>query len=449
MSKQHWSRRQFLRSTGAVVAATMLPWQRGFAAQQADTLRLGLIGTGGQSGGDVPELLKHGSVKIVAVCDVDRGARERAILAYKLENVPQFADFREMLAKMPGELDAVHVATPDHIHAPAGLTAMAAGLHAYVQKPLTRSVTEAIAFKKAAAKNPRLVTQMGVQIHADAAYRTAVKWLQSGVIGKVREVHTFCSKGWGGPLPAKTPDPVPDGLDWELYCGVSTKLPFVKDYYHPGNWRKWQAFGTGTLGDMACHVFDPVFSAIQPGAVKSVVSHGEAPPTPDHFPYNAHIEWKVSGSPYTTPEITLHWYHGDTRPPEEMFPQDAPVPGTGSYLIGESGSMIVPHWAVPYVMDKEGKRIENLPPREPSTNHYHEWVDAALKRTEGPCGAHFGYAAAMTEVVLMGNIAMWWPNKTLEWDARKERFKGDGAKEANKRLLPTYRDGWKIPFVNG
>ena len=449
MSEQHSNRRQFLRSTGAVVAAAMLPLQRGFAIPKSDTLRLALIGTGGQSGGDVPELLSHGSVKIMAVCDVDRAARERAIQAYKLESVPQFVDFREMLAKMAGDLDAVHVATPDHIHAPAGLAAMAAGLHAYVQKPLTRSVGEAIAFKKAAAKNPRLVTQMGVQIHADTAYRTAVKWLQAGVIGKVREVHTFCSKGWGGALPAKSPDPIPDGLDWELYCGASTKMPYVTNYYHPGNWRKWQAFGTGTLGDMACHIFDPIFTAIQPGAVRSVVSYGEIPPTPDHFPYNAHIEWKLGGSRYTTPELVIHWYHGDTRPAEGTFPKDAPVPGTGSLVMGENGILILPHWGIPFVFDKDGKRVEMLPPQEPSANHYHEWVNAALKRTEGQCGAHFGYAAAMTEVILMGNIAMWNPNKTLLWDARREHFKGAGASDANKRLLPVYRDGWKIPFING
>src|SRR5205085_12110723 len=127
---------------------------------------------------------------------------------------------------------------------------------------------------------------------------------------------------------------------------------------------KWQAFGTGTLGDMACHVFDPVFSGIQPGAVQSVVSHGEAPPTPEHYPYNAHIEWKLGGSRYTTPELILHWYHGDTRPPENLFPQDARVPGTGPFLVGENGSMLVPRWSSPYAMAQNVKRIETLPARD-------------------------------------------------------------------------------------
>jgi predicted dehydrogenase len=224
-------------------------------------------------------------------------------------------------------------------------------------------------------------------------------------------------------------------------------MPFVRGYYHPGNWRKWQAFGTGTLGDMACHIFDPVFTAIQPGAARSVVSHGDPPPTPEHYPYNAHVEWKLTGSRYTSPELTLHWYHGDTRPPEDIFPEDFPAPGIGSYLVGDNGFLMLPHWSIPLVFDTNKKRITSLPPTAPSTNHYHEWVNVALQRAEGPCGAHFGYAAPMTAIVLMGNVAMWQPGKTLQWDAKRERFKGEASNEANKHLQPAYRAGWKVPFV--
>lgn len=408
-------------------------------------MRLVLVGCGGQAGGDVPEIASHPAVKIVAVVDPDARHRDAFGDRYKVPAESRYADYREMYDKTEGQIDAVYIATPDHMHAPVGLAALERGLHVYQQKPLARGVGEVRALAKAAARHRRAVTQMGIQIHGNEAYRTAVAWARAGVIGRVKEVHTMCGKGWGGAVPAHRPDPIPRYLDWELYCGVTPTVPFVEGYFHPGNWRKWQAFGTGTLGDMACHILDPVFGGLELRVPRSVVSHLEGPPNDVNYPYNAHIEWVMAGTPRTTPTLTLHWYHGDTRPPAGLIP-GSEAPGTGSVWIGETGIMVLPHWSIPTVFDLKGNEREDLPKKEASVNHYHEWVDVAERRRPGPTGAHFAFAAALTETVLLGNVASWQQGKVLNFDARRCHFVGDGAREANQRLLPRYRDDFTIRF---
>ena len=163
------------------------------------------------------------------------------------------------------------------------------GRHAYVQKPLTRGVGEARAMRQAAEKHPKSATQMGIQIHGEGSYRTAMAWLQAGVLGNIQEIHSFCGKGWGGTRPPRMAEPPPANLDWDLYCGVSRKVGFIPEEFHPGNWRRWQNFGTGTLGDMACHILDPVLAGTRLSTPLSVVSHLEAPPNVLNFSYNAQI----------------------------------------------------------------------------------------------------------------------------------------------------------------
>lgn len=408
--------------------------------------RLALVGCGGQAGGDVPNIASHKDVKIVALCDPDAGARARFGERYGVPEPMRFVDYVKMLDTV--DCDAVFCATPDHMHAAVGLKALSQDRHAYVQKPLARGVGECRALRLAAEKHPKATTQMGIQIHAEGSYRTAMGWLQAGVLGRVTEIHSFCGKGWGGVPPTVFPELPPPGLDWDAYCGVSRKVPFLPGTFHPGNWRRWQNFGTGTLGDMACHILDPVHSGLGLSTPLSVTSHLEPPPNALNYPYNAHISWELVGTPLTAKTVTQHWYHGDTRPPKELLPEIFEELNTGSVVVGERGRMVVPHWATPSVWDKDGKRIEKLPPSQKSVSHYHEWVDVALGRipghgrTPGKCSTHFGYSGPLTEIILMGNIAAWQPKTVLSWDAPGCRFVGNGAAEANFRVLPLYGKDW-------
>jgi predicted dehydrogenase len=408
-------------------------------------MRLALVGCGGQAGGDVPEIARHPEVKIVALCDPDLKQRARFGENYDVPEANWFADHRTLLSTMRGKIDAVFCATPDHMHAPVGLAALESDLHLYVQKPLARGVGECRALARAAARRPRLATQMGIQIHGEAAYRTAVSWLRAGVIGRALEVHTFCGKGWGGLIPDKPADPIPSGLDWETYCGVAPTVPFVAGYYHPGNWRRWQNFGTGTLGDMGCHILDPVFGGLEFTGARSVVSLLEGPPRPENHPYNAHVVWEMEATRRTAGRISMHWYHGDTRPDASILP-GGEIPNTGSVVIGETGRMVIPHWAIPTVYGRDARRRTDLPPAEKSESHYTDWVEVAEGKRRGPCGAHMAYAAALTETVLLGNVAAWQQGKVLRWDHRRCRFFGTGSDEANARRLPGYRAGVDIRF---
>jgi predicted dehydrogenase len=398
-------------------------------------LRLALVGCGGQAGGDVPNLANHPAVKIVAVCDPDKKNRDKFGDTYGASESARFAQYKQLLASV--ECDAVFCATPDHMHAPVGLAALRKNKHVYLQKPLARSVGECRALAEEARRRPKLATQMGIQIHGHPAYQTAITWLKSGILGRVREVHSFCQKGWGGPQPMLPADPVPAGLDWDAYCGISPLRPYKSGAYHPGNWRRWQALGTGTLGDMACHILDPVFGGLGLGKPKTVLSHLQAHPNPENFAYDMHVELGFENGP------TVHWYNGAALPPASVLP-GVELQGSGSVLIGEKGRMLLPHWATPTLYDDSGELLPRRGRIEPEVNHYHEWVDAALSGNPAACGADFAYSANLTESVLLGNIAAWQPGKTLTWDGPRCRFVGEGAKEANRRLFPAYRRGVRL-----
>ena len=226
------------------------------------------------AGADLSAIASHKNVDLVAVADVDSERGEA--LKKRFPNIQVFQDYRKLLDKLgPNGLDSVNVSTPDHMHAPIGATAMAHNLAVYGQKPLTHDIYESRRLAEIAAEK-KLVTQMGVQIHSAREYRSAVAWIQEGAIGKIKEVHTWSSKKWGDPTskPDRT-DKVPTSLDWQGWLGVCDDRPFIGDgYYHPGNWRRRLDFGTGTFGDMGCHIYDPVFKALDLTAPISVKFDG-------------------------------------------------------------------------------------------------------------------------------------------------------------------------------
>ena len=271
-----FNRRSFLKTLGAAgLAAPFVT--RGLMAQSPNSvLRHASFGAAGQAWSDLKEITKFKEVKLVAVAEVD--LNRTAELKKSFPDVKIYQDWRKLLAQEGRNLDSVNVSTPDHMHAPMAMTAMEMGKHVYCEKPLAHDLYEVRRLNEFARKKG-LVTQMGIQIHATNFYKMAAQLVQSGVIGKVKEVHSWCPKSWGDPaaLPDRT-DPVPEGFDWDLWLGVCSQRPFIgKGYFHPAEWRKRLDFGTGTFGDMGCHIFDPVFNSIGLTGPISVRSEGAAP----------------------------------------------------------------------------------------------------------------------------------------------------------------------------
>jgi len=276
MKKNHLSRREFLRRAAAVAAGVGVtgPFftRNLFAAAPSNTVFHASIGAGGMASSDLQSITHHPFVKLVAIADVDL---DRANV-WK-ERFPQaqiYQDWRELLDKEK-QLDSLNVSTPDHMHAPIAMSAMQLGKHVYVQKPLAHDIFEVRQLTRFAHKK-RLVTQMGIQIHSSSDYRLAVRLVQDGAIGKIKEVHTWCGKKWGDPdPPPDRHDTPPANFNWDFWLGIAATRPFIGDgYYHPSNWRKRLDFGTGTFGDMGCHIFDPVFSALKLTAPITVRSEG-------------------------------------------------------------------------------------------------------------------------------------------------------------------------------
>ena len=267
--------------------------------------------------------------------------------------------------------------------------------------------------------------------------------VQDGHIGKVREVHTWSSKEWGdnGPLPQRT-DAVPQGLDWDLWLGVCEARPYIGDgFYHPGNWRKRLDFGTGTFGDMGCHIFDPVFKALALTAPVSVRSEGAAP-NAHSWATNAVVKYIFPATPFSIEgTFPITWYDGNQRPPEEVrkLLGEHPFPDQGSILIGTDGVMVIPHIALPALLPESKFGDFKLPAVE-GADHWKQFVDAV--RGEGKTSAGFDYSGPLTESVLLGSVASRFPKSTLQWDAANLRF--TNVSEANQYVRRTYRKGWEV-----
>ena len=267
------TRRRLLQagSAGFLLTSQIFAQQKSPGSQ----LNVACIGVGGMGGSDLRSIASGKNVRIVALCDVDAGRLASASAAHP--GAKTFVDWRKLFDSMGKDIDAVSVSTPDHMHGPIALAAMSLGKHVYCQKPIAHNVRECRAMAEMASRQS-VVTQMGTQIHSERAYLSAVATLQSGVIGKVKEAHLWVSKSWAGPSAGRPDreDEVPSGLNWDLWLGCAPERPFVKGVYHPAQWRGWRDFGAGTLGDMGCHIFDPVFSALGLRYPSSVVSNGPA-----------------------------------------------------------------------------------------------------------------------------------------------------------------------------
>jgi predicted dehydrogenase len=307
---------------------------------------------------------------------------------------------------------------------------------------MTHSVAEARALQRYAAER-KLVTQMGIQIHSSSEYRTAVQLVHNGTIGKVKEVHAWSNKKWGdmSPQPDRN-DPVPAGLAWNDWLGVRAERPFIGGgYYHPGNWRKRLDFGTGTFGDMGCHIYDPMFKAVGLTSPLSLKSLGPEP-NAWNWAINAKIEYLFPRTPYTAGEtVKVTWYDGDQKPPQEVLAllEGDAAPGQGSILIGTDGVMCIPHIAQPKLYPKANFADRTLE-RVRGVNHYEQWLEAV--RGNGKASADFDYSGPLTETVLLGGVATRFKDQLLELDTQALRIKNSDA--ANALLKRTYRQGWEV-----
>src|SRR3954466_1936684 len=359
------SRRQFVGTVAAAAAGfTIVPRHvlgAGFQAP-SDTVNVAVVGYAhGMGSNNLKNAMK--SDNIVALCDVDESAAAKQARARqgttpdKFRKAPaEYKDFRVMLEKQK-DIDAVIVATPDHMHALVAMAAMQLGKHVYVQKPLTRTISEARALTDAARKY-KVVTQMGNQGHSEEGLRLMQEWVGAGAIGPIREVHCWTNRPvWpqGFPRPPDTPA-VPQGLDWDIWIGPSPMRPY-NPAYHPFSWRAWQDFGAGAMGDMGCHVMDAAFTVLKLGYPVSVLATEafNVVPVPgagpgwqgsrrvvydDSYPPSSviHLSFPARGD---MPPVKLHWYDGGILPerPDELEPERA-LPESGTIFVGDKGKMM-------------------------------------------------------------------------------------------------------------
>jgi predicted dehydrogenase len=449
------TRRNFLRTVGAASLAAPFIARSLHAAAPSGILRHASFGAAGMAWADIQAIMTNPFMKLVAVAELDSSRLGQVKEAFP--DVKVYKDWRQLLDKEGRNLDTVNVSTPDHMHAPIAMSAMQLGKHVYCQKPLAHDIYETRMLTHY-AREKRLVTQMGIQIHSYKVYRQAVALVQSGAIGKVKEVHTWSSKKWGdtGRPPARQ-DQVPANLDWDLWLGTAAARPFVSGYYHPGQWRKRLDFGTGTFGDMGCHIFDPVFNALALTSPLSIKSEG---PAPDAWNWNinSRIHYVFPGTRFTEGKtVNVTWYDGDERPPAHiralvnMTPAAAAAEvakgkkrpaddNQGSIIIGTKGVLHVPHVAPPKLYPVANYKDFKLPEVEQG-HHWSIWAEACRNGGALP-SASFDYSGPMTEAVLLGSVAVRFPNQTLEWSGAKLEF--TNVKGANQHLRRTYRKGWEV-----
>jgi predicted dehydrogenase len=448
MSRQV-SRRQFVQTSAALGIGYWIA-DRAQAESKSPNERVAFacIGLEGKGHSDSDDAKRLGDV--VAVCDVD--ANNLAVAAGRFPKAKRFTDFRKMFDAMHKSIDAVTVSTPDHIHAFAAAAAIRRGKHCFVQKPLTHSLYEARLLTELAREN-KVATQMGNQGSAESNLRRAAALIRGGLLGRVSEIHIATDRPiWPQGLDRPPPVPPPKKLDWDLWLGPAPQRPFSKlpkpderygndHIYHPFAWRGWWDFGTGALGDIACHAMNMTFRALDlrnPVTVQAETSGHNR----DSFPAWSIITYEFAATA-ARPALKLFWYDGGKRPKQELFEG---VAGRGGCLvIGDKGKMVSAGGG------PEGFRLSKglVPPKVTfpvSPGHFEEFVRAA--RGGEPAMSNFPeYAGPLTETVLLGNLAVWAANSPglgpkLEWDAANQRVKNHDGLEALVRR--EYRKGYEL-----
>lgn len=462
------NRRDFVKASAIGAGLMTLP---SFVAGQSATkpapsnrLNIAIVGVAGKGKGPTIESYEEGH-NVIALCDVDWGNVNRSLepdkwngdrfgktlAALDAKGTKRYWDYREMLNDLGDAIDAVIVSTPDHMHYPIAMSALNKGCHVYCEKPLTHTVDEARKLAKR-AKEKGLVTQMGNQGHSNNGTRLVREWVQAGVIGDIQEVHAwtdrpavFWNQGVPKPDHSKFVPVVPEGLRWDLWQGVAEPRAYDPAYM-PFNWRAYVDYGCGALGDMACHIMDAAFWALDLGSPTAI----EATTTTMNgfsFPVSSVVSFDFPARNQMKP-VNFKWYDGDLRPSIPNFLKDADVfngeyHSNGSLLIGEKAAILC---------DLYGQRVQILPDakfmelrptlpertiRRIKGGHLQEFFSAIAE--DRPASSDFSYAGPFTETVLLGVIAQR-TGRRLQFDGAAGKFNGDD--DANKLIAKDYPKGW-------
>jgi hypothetical protein len=478
MEKSDLSRRRFMYGVASVAGATFAgPYIVRAAEVGKEKIRVASIGVGGKGDSDSSQAAEAGG-EMMALCDVDENTLNKK--AKQFPNAKLYRDFRKMLSEMDKSLDAVTVSIPDHNHGIAAGTAMKLGKHVYCQKPLTQTVYEARTLRQL-AKDNKLATQMGNQGSAGPGLRRAVECIHAGLIGPVREVHVWSNRPiW--PQGLNRPegeDPVPATLDWDLWLGPAQMRPYKKGVYHTFAWRGWYDFGTGALGDMACHTVNMPFRAVKMGYPTVVENEISSRMYPETFPKSSRIRYEFPERE-GLPPLKFWWYDGNpgnVDPKKHQYtPEFAPLrpspdltkdivamrgilPTSGALLIGDKGKVFSPddYGSQFYVMLNDDKKfmgsgnhdaVKDIPqtiPRAPGKGDdlsmKLEWFEMIKNGT--PSYSNMDIAAYLTEIILLGSIAMRvGEGVRVEWDG--PNMKSTNVPEAAQFVKRNSRPGWEL-----
>jgi predicted dehydrogenase len=451
-------RRDFLAGAVAAAGFTIVP-RHVLGGQEApapsDKLNIACVGVGGMG---KTNLKACETENIVALCDVDYALSEPVFAKYP--DAKRYQDYRAMLDERT-DIDAVIVATPDHTHAVIALAAMAKKKHVYVQKPLTHSVHETRLLTEAARKHG-VVTQMGNQGHSGEGCRLLCEWVWDGAIGKIHEAHAWTNRPvWPSGIeverPADAPE-IPPQLDWDLWLGPARHRPY-HPAYHPAKWRAWWDFGTGSLGDMGCHIIDPLFWALKlkyPVSVEASISKywhaffAETQPKNEMFPRSTIVRFRFPARD-KMPPVEVTWWDGGlmpARPPGLEPGRRLGDNDGGILLLGDKGSIMAGCYGesprlVPESAMKKYKRPKKTLERVAGGKDGHEqdWIRAC--KGGKPPSSNFEYSGPLSEAVLMGNLAVRFPGRELLWNGEAMQVTNDA--DANAYVRREYREGWSLP----
>jgi predicted dehydrogenase len=428
------NRRQLLRNTSLAGVGLLLsgPTARAESKSPNEKLDVAVIGAGGRGASNLNAIAP--TENIVALCDVDE--RRSGGSFDKFPKAKKFHDYRRLLDEMEGQIDAVVVSTTNHVHAPATVTAMRMGKHAYCEKPLSHSVFEARVAAQVAAEK-KLATQMGTQIHASGNFRRVVELIRAGAVGPVRRCHIWLRGGGSaGDRPTETP-PVPKGLDWDLWLGPAPERPYHSCYV-PHDWHYWWDFGGGAFGNMGCHYLDLAFWALNLRHPTTIEASG-SPVHAESTPKQLHVSYEFAARD-DMPPVTVTWSNGPEGPP--IYAELPKREGRWAWgvFVGDDGILLAnypKHALLPI------EKYADFKPPEPtipdSVGHHKEWIQAC--KTGSPTTCNFDYSGAVTETLLLGNIA-YRTGKKLQWDPVNLKFPNHPQAEAY--LQREYRKGWTL-----
>jgi len=440
------SRRRFLKNSALALAAPLFIPRSVFGANER--INLAWVGIGNMGWGDLRSCANGNNV--IAVADVHQKYLDRGTKQYK--QAKPYKDFRKMLAEMGDKIDAVGIGTPDHTHFAVAYMALSMGKHVFVEKPLAHSLWEIRTLQKLAASKG-LITQMGNQGHAFEGARLVKEWYQAGLIGQVKEVITWTDRpkgGWGFTGQVLTrfpkPEPIPAGMDWNLWLGPVAKKVGFSRRFHPTTWRPWWDFGCGGLGDIGCHTIDTPYWAMDLGNPTRVEVDLKGAVNPIHTPNGSIVTYKFPARG-KHPPVSLKWYEGPSQPKAPKGFDGRIQRGGGMIMVGTDGGIchdgMRPNSPRLYPKAKWDEYKSNTSKRVPKTlprvrGIHHDWLNAI--RTGKKSCSDFSYSAPMTEVIVLGTLVIR-TGKPLDWDATTQQIKGNPG--AQKLIKIPVRKGWR------